>query len=150
MRFADFFTKQRIVAELKAKNKQEAIAELALLMKTSEEMLKYDLFLQDVYSRESLKSTGIGEGVAIPHARTDSVADFVAALGISRSGIEFESIDGKPAQIILVAATPIHKGINGYLRMMSLFTKALSKDSFRQALIKAKTADEIIEFLKKR
>jgi len=149
MRIADFLKEDRVLLKLEACNKEEAIKEVAGLLRSSKEVTDFDLFLKDVFSRESLNTTGIGEYIAIPHARTDAVKDFVIAFGRSLEGIEFDSLDKKPAKFIFLMGTPQEKGLNSYLKILAHLTRLLKRESFREALLKASSPKEVIEEFRK-
>ena len=144
MRLSDYFRKEMIKLNLKAEVKEEAIKELGSAMKGAKEITDYENFLKDVFEREALATTGICNGIAIPHARTDAVSQFVIAFGRSKRGVEFESLDGKPAKFIFLMGTPKDE-VNQYLKLLGRLTRLLKKESFRESLLKAQEAREIIE-----
>lgn len=149
MRIVDFLKEDRITLKLKAGDKEEAIKEMACLLGNAKEVIDFDLFLKDVFERESLNTTGIGEHIAIPHARTDAVKDFVIAFGRASEGIEFNSLDKKPAKFIFLMGTPKEKGLNSYLKILAHLTRLLKRESFKEALIKASGPKEVIEEFRK-
>ncbi|MFX1558175.1 MAG: PTS sugar transporter subunit IIA [Promethearchaeota archaeon] len=144
MNVVDYLTPENILLDLKAQNKEGAIKEIILLLKNRPEVSNFEMFLQDIFEREKLASTGIGNGVALPHARTDAVDDFVIAFGRSKKGIEFDSIDGQKAKIIFVMGTPRKKGLNLYLRILTHINRLLKKEAFRSSLMDASSFKDII------
>jgi len=147
MKIVDLLMPQSITLNLQAQNKTDAINELAALLKGRKEVNNLDTFIKDVFERESLNSTGIGDGVAVPHARTDEVNDFVIAFGRS-AGIEFDAIDKKPAKLIFLMGTPKGKGINNYLKILAKLTRLLSKAELKELLYAAKNVEEAINAFK--
>ena len=145
MKITDFLKEERMILDLKATGKKEAIKEIAGLLGSAYEILDHDLFLKDIFDREAVATTGIGNGIAIPHARTDSVKDFVVAFGRSTDGVEFESLDGKPVKLIFVMGTPKNKDLNSYLMLLAHLTRLLNKQDFRERLGLALSPKEIIE-----
>jgi len=145
IKIAAFLREDRIVLNMKSSSKKEAINELAELTKGTEEVLDYDTFLEDVFKREALISTGIGHNIAIPHARTDAVDDFIIVFGRSLHGIEFGSLDKKPAKLITLMGTPKVKGLNTYLRLLAQLTRLLKKNQLQEFLLKAQSPKEVIE-----
>lgn len=117
-------------------------------MKGAKEITDFESFLKDVFERENLSTTGICNGIAIPHARTDAVSQFVIAFGRSEEGVEFESLDGHPARLIFLMGTPKDE-VKEYLRLLGRLTRLLKEESFRESLLKAEKAREIIEAFKK-
>lgn len=145
IKIADFLREDRIVLNMKASSKKEAINELAKLIKGSEEVLDYDTFLEDVLKREALISTGIGHNIAIPHARTDAVNDFFIVFGRSLQGIDFNSIDKKPAKLITLVGTPKVEGLNTYLRLLAQLARLLKKNQLQQFLLETQSPKEVIK-----
>ena len=97
--------------------------------------------------REKLGSTGIGQGVAIPHGKSDSVESLVAALGVSKRGVDFESLDGEPVNLIfLLVAPPDSAG--QHLKALARISRLLKDKFFRQALREAKSLEEIQRIIK--
>ncbi|MBU4306141.1 MAG: PTS sugar transporter subunit IIA [Candidatus Omnitrophica bacterium] len=149
MNIGDYLKENRIILALKSKTKDEAIREIGECLKGSPDIVDFDGFLNGVFEREKLASTGIGQEVAIPHARTSLVKDFVIALGRSESGVEFNSVDAKPARLIFLMATPEDKGLNKYLKVLARLSRLLQKESFREALLKADSPRAIISGFQK-
>ncbi|MCF7870225.1 MAG: fructose PTS transporter subunit IIA [Candidatus Omnitrophica bacterium] len=149
MKIANYFNKDNILLNLEASGKSDAIKKLALLLVGSKKIIDFDQFLQDVFDREQLKTTGIGDQIAIPHARSDAVEDFVIAFGRIPQGMDFDSLDNKPAKLIFLMGTPANKGINNYLQILAYLTRILNKEDFRKDLLAAKSTGEIIEVFKK-
>jgi len=149
MRISDYLREDMICLNLKATGKEEAIRELGSFIRKAKEVSNYEMFLKDVMEREKLTSTGIGEEVAIPHARTDAVSGFVVAFGKSESGVEFESLDRKKARLIFLMGTPKTAGLDEYLVLLAHLTRLLKEESFRESLIKAQNPAEIIDIFKK-
>ncbi len=147
MRLSECFREKMIKLELEAQGKEEAIRELGKVMEGVKEITDQANFLKDVFEREALSTTGICNGIAIPHARTDTVSQFVIAFGRSEKGVEFESLDGRPAKLIFLMGTPKDE-VKQYLRLLGRLTKLLREDSFRESLLKAGKAGEIIEIFK--
>jgi len=145
----DFLREDRMLLNMKSSNKEEAINELAHLIKDAKEIIDYDTFLKDVFKRESLVTTGIGHYVAIPHARTDAVNDFVVAFGRSLEGIKFDSFDKKPAKFIVLMGTPKAKGLNSYLQLLAQVTRILKRKGFQDSLLKASSTKEVIDEFEK-
>jgi len=148
MRVSNYLKEEFCIMDLKATNKEEAIKEIALQLFKGGNILNLNEFIEDVLERETLGSTGIGHSIAIPHARTDAVKNFVIGFGYSVVGIDFNSLDGQKANLIfLMGADP--KELNLYLRLLAELSKLLMNSSFRRELMEARTAEEIIKTIKK-
>ncbi|MGA1870777.1 MAG: PTS sugar transporter subunit IIA [bacterium] len=144
-KIGEYLTHDRVVLDLRAKNKGEAIEEIAALLKNAPEVIDFDTFLREIFEREKLASTAVGNGIAIPHARTDVVENLVLAFGRSDRGIDFDSLDGEPTRLILIMGTPKKKGLNTYLRILAHLSRAFQKESFRNLLLTTSRVQDIIE-----
>jgi len=140
-----------ITMDLKVKEKGKVIEELVQLLvnagKITSPQAKKEI-LQALLQREALTSTGIGYGVAIPHAKTDAVSDVLMAFGRSKEGVDFEALDGQPVYLffLVVAATD---RTNEYLKLLAAIASLLKSESVRKALQEAKTAKEVLELIHK-
>jgi fructose-specific phosphotransferase system IIA component len=121
----------------------EAIKELAEVLRGAEEVRDFDAFVNDIFEREKDGTTGIGNRVAAPHARTDAVNRFVIAIGKSDEGVDFESIDGEPVKILFLMGTP-KSPLGDYLKMLAHLMRLLKERDFVENLIGAQSASEMI------
>jgi PTS system nitrogen regulatory IIA component len=146
MNIMDFLCKDAITLDLKAQNKKDAIIELIELLKESKKIKKTDEIINVVLERENLGSTGVGHGVAIPHGKTDVLSEQVGVLGISKKGIEFNSLDGEPVYIIFLLVGPVE--VTGqHLKALSRISR-LFKDKFlRQAIKDAQTKEDVVKII---
>jgi len=147
MKISDHISEKTICLDLENTTKDDVIRELSELLKESEYVTDFDVFLKDVFEREKLGATGIGNGIAIPHARTDAVHNIIIAFGRSSQGIDFNGVDDKPAKLVFLMGTP-KKDVNKYLQVLAHLTRLLKKESFRQQLLEAQNADEILNAIK--
>ncbi len=144
-RLLDLVPEAAIEVELRATTKEEAVREMSGRLAAAVPGLSPEALTQAVLKRESLASTGLGEGVAIPHARVPGIARPVAAFARSE-GVEFDSLDGRPAQLLFLLATPPHDE-GAHLRALSKIGRLLSSDYLRERLLKAKSTAEVREIL---
>ena len=149
MLVSSYLKENQISLDIKAANKNEAIKELSLLLKNCKNIADFDGFIQDVFSREALSTTGIGNEIGIPHARSEAVKDFVIAFGRSEDGVEFASLDGNPVKLIFLMGTPKEKNLTQYLQLLSKLTRLLKDKSFRETLLKVQSPEEILAEFKK-
>ncbi|MDR2395854.1 MAG: PTS sugar transporter subunit IIA [Endomicrobium sp.] len=146
MKIMDFLSQDSILVDLKATDKKSAIVELAGVLKNTEKIKDTDDIINVVLEREKLGSTGIGQGVAIPHGKTDLLQEQIGVLGISRKGIEFNSLDGELVHIIFLLVGPVEVA-GQHLKALSRISR-LFKDKFlRQAIKDAKTAQEVVKLI---
>jgi mannitol/fructose-specific phosphotransferase system IIA component (Ntr-type) len=134
------------VVDLKATDKDGALVELVSAVATSESVEDEDALLQAVRDRELLLSTGIGLGIAIPHARIPSVREFVVAVGRHDAGIDFGSIDGKPVRIVVLIAGP-QDAQKPYLELLAQISKRLKLEAVREQVIAETDPAAVVEIL---
>ena len=140
---ADYFTEERIILDLKATDKAGAMAELGVVLETAPEMKDYGRFIEDVMEREKMATTGIGNGIALPHARTDAVSGVLLAAGRSPNGVDFKSVDGNAAKLVVLIGTPKSSGLNHYLKLLAYLTRVTRKQGFMREIMNAGTREEI-------
>ena len=134
------------VVPLAANGKEAALAELVASAGTSEHVEDADALLQAVQEREGLLSTGIGLGIAIPHARIAAVREFVVAVGLHADGLEFGSIDGKPVHIVVLIAGP-QDAKKPYLELLAQISKRLKMEDVRDRIVKTEDKGEVVRLL---
>ena len=130
LNFSSNISAARVVMRLAAKTKAEALRELVELAAQSPKVKNKEEFHKRVLEREEINNTGIGNGIAIPHARTDAVDDVVVTLGISPEGIDYDSMDGKPARIIILFGVN-EKAHELYLKTLGKRRGAVQAHRFR-------------------
>lgn len=128
-------------------DKKEIIEGLAKLLFKQYSELDEKEALYSLVARENLLSTGIGEGIAIPHARLDQCNDVYVAIGLMRNEVDFNSLDGKPVQIVILAFFPKDK-VNLQLRMLAKVSRLMQKEELKTELMTARTAQEAYEIIK--
>lgn len=132
---------------LSSKNKFSAIEELASVFNSTDSCDNLPLLIQALKEREEIMSTGIGFGIAIPHAKIHTVKKIAYAIGISKEGINFDSMDGELVRLIIlvIAGESQHRD---YLKLLSHIMSILKKDDIKEKIISASSSDEIIAILK--
>jgi len=140
----EVISEDRIV-DLKAETKEEALRELVAVMATSNCVLDKEALFGAILEREKTLSTGVGIGVAIPHAMIPEVTGFVAAIGRSHRGIEFDALDEKPVRIVVMIAASDKHSRGEYLKLLSRLMQKLRSKDFRRRIMFAKTARDIRE-----
>jgi nitrogen PTS system EIIA component len=135
----------RLVVFLESENRDDALQELVSLLNKSDKLLDPELFFQAILEREKIVSTGIGLGVAIPHAKLEGYDDFFIAIGIQRKkGIEWNALDGAPVRLVFMIGGPDNKQTE-YLKILSHLTMAIKNEERRKKLLKAYHPQEVIE-----
>ncbi len=135
MKILDFLNDKAVSADIKREDKKGVIEELTDLLISSGELkskARGDI-LKVLLNREALGSTGIGQGVAIPHGKSEHVKELVAAIGISKKGINFDSLDGEPAHIFFLLLAPMESS-GPHLKALARISKILKDKYFRDSL----------------
>ena len=143
MKITDLLSKDAIKLNGVMSSKEEAINQLIELMTTNGNILDKEKYKQVVLKREEEGSTGIGEGIAIPHGKTDAVTKPGLSAMVVPDGVEFNSLDGQPAKLLFLIAAPNTKD-NVQLDVLSRLSTLLMDTEFRKALLNAKTPEEFL------
>jgi PTS system nitrogen regulatory IIA component len=143
MEIKDVLDEKMMVFDLKAKTKGEVLEELVKVLKENDVVDDEKGFLEVVKKREEEFSTGIGYGVAIPHGKSSLVKKPSIVFGKSQNGIDYNSMDGKPAHLFFLIAVPDNSN-ELHLKVLADLSRALMHKEVREALEKASTPEEVI------
>lgn len=146
MKITEILRKEFILEELKAKSKREVLVELVGVFSKGQVKLDPDAMLHVLLEREKLGSTGIGDGIAIPHGKLAGLEEMAVAFGRSREGIDFEAMDGKPAHLLFLLMAP-ENSVGQHLKALAKISRMLKDEAFRKKLLAAKGCDELFEAL---
>jgi PTS system nitrogen regulatory IIA component len=146
MQLDQIFKVEFINADLLAKNKDEALAELVNTIIKGGIKLNYSSIIEVLKQRESLGSTGIGDGVAIPHGKIAELDDIVVAFGRSTEGVSYNSLDGKPVHLFFLLLAP-ENSAGQHLKILAKISKMLKEADFRKKLIKAKSQSDLYQVI---
>lgn len=150
VKITDYMSEDLISLKLKSKNKDDVLMELADLIAVSPEVHNEEnVIYKALIEREKLGSTGIGKGVAIPHAKTDAADRLTIAFGISKEKIDFKSLDNESVNIFFVFASPM-KDSQVYLKVLARISRLIREEEFRNELLACKTPAEVIECINKK
>ena len=147
MRLSELLNPQAIHLRMTARGKREAIAELVQVLESGHGVASQGEILDRVLRREAMMSTGIGNGVAIPHGKARLVDRLVAACGVAPEGIEFESVDGEPAFLFILLVAPESGGAL-HVKVLANISRLLKEETVRQALREASSPDAFLATLK--
>ena len=142
-----YLDKNCISVNLKGNTKDEILEEMLTLLCQSGAVENREMVKQALKEREASMSTGIGNGIAIPHTKTNGVKETCVAIGIKADGMDYASLDGKPAKIFVMLVSPVD-GSNPLMRAMAAFSGALMHEEVRSSLLNARKPEEVIEILK--
>jgi len=142
-----FFKENLFIPELNARNKTNAIAELLDLFVKEKYIRNRDIVLEMLHQRETLGSTGIGKGVAIPHGRTTAASEVIIAFGKSEKGVDFDAIDNKPVHLFFMVIAPPNDEGNVYLPILGSLVTILNDKNNRDKLQKVTAFPQFISII---
>lgn len=146
MKLLDFLQKERLVPDLNAHQKEGVLAELAEVLVATDVIKNTKDAVQVLQEREKLGSTGIGEGIAIPHGKLKELKDVVAVFGRSREGVDFDSMDGAPVNLFFLLMAP-ENSASTHLKALARISRLLKDRAFREELLQAGSRDELFEII---
>jgi PTS system nitrogen regulatory IIA component len=146
MKIQDIVSPESIIEDLRAGTKEGVLRELSEVVAKIVPKLSADSLTAILMERESLGSTGIGDGVAIPHGKVAGIEHLVAAFGRSRNGVPFHSLDGQPAYLFFLIVAPEYSA-GMHLKALARISRLLKNEPFRRSLIEAADADDLRRIL---
>ncbi len=146
MKIADVLQKEAVVTDLKSTDKKGVIEEMVIPAARMAGVKTQEL-VRVLMERERLGSTGIGGGIGIPHGKLKGIDSLILGFGLSRKGVDFESIDGRPTHIFFLLVTP-ENSIDVHLRMLARISGILKNEVFRKRLMNAADPDEILTIIR--
>jgi len=146
MKILDVLPKEAILADLTSRDKKGVIEELVSAVTRTADVNREDL-VRVLMDRERLGSTGIGGGIGIPHGKLSGLESLILCFGLSRKGVDFESMDGRPTHIFFLLITP-ENSTGLHLKLLARISKLLKNDLFKAKLLNAADRDDIFEAIK--
>jgi PTS system nitrogen regulatory IIA component len=144
MRLSELLEEDNVILDLKARDKKRAIEELTEAIVKSNPLLDKDSLVKVLLERERLGSTGIGDGVAIPHGKFHGVSEPIISFGRSLKGLDFESMDGQPVFLFFLLVAP-ESSASAHLKALARIAKILKNGTFRKILMEGSTREEIYQ-----
>ena len=144
MKVMDILVKDAVILDLQSESKSDVIAEMAQALVAATPELELNELVEVLEAREKLQSTGIGEGIAIPHGKLNKIPCLMASFARSRSGVDFESIDGKPTHLLFLLVVPENSG-GQHLKALARISRFFRDDEFRHRLEEASSADDVFK-----
>ena len=147
MTIGELLSEDLITDSLQGENKFEVIAELLDLLVKKGLVKDRETAYQDLVEREHYLSTGLENGLAVPHAKTSAATQLLISFGLSRKGVEFDSLDGKPAHFIFLVLSP--RDTSGpHIKILAQITRNFRNGEVGKKLLEAKSPQEILEIFK--
>jgi PTS system nitrogen regulatory IIA component len=143
MKIMDILVRDAVILDVESADKPAVLERLARAVAGAEPGLEASQLLQVLVERENLQSTGIGDGVAIPHGKLPGLHRLLAGFARSRSGVDFESIDGQPTYLFFLLVVPEHSG-GMHLKALARISRFFRDAAFRKALMEAESREDVL------
>lgn len=147
MKISDILDETRILTNMEGDSKSDVINSLIDLVAVSPKVLDKEKVKEAIFEREKIMSTGVGNGFAIPHGKTDAVSDIVAAFAVTKKPINYEALDEQPVRLIFLL---IGKGnmVGPHIKLLSRISRLMNKEEFRKKLLEAPSPKDVMEIFK--
>jgi PTS system nitrogen regulatory IIA component len=146
MKIMDYLDEERVIPDLQGMDKASVLKELSSVLVKPCHVTSVEDLLQVLLDREKLGSTGIGEGIAIPHGRLKKLKTFFISFGRSLKGVDFDSIDRKPSQLFFLVMAPENSAVDN-LKLLSRIVTLLKEPSFKKRLMGAQSQKELFQII---
>ena len=146
MKISDILKKEHVIKELNSCDKKNVLDELSSFLEDEGEITNKESLLAALIEREKLGSTGIGENVAIPHAKISEIDKIITVFGRSKNGVEFESLDQKPVNFIFLVIAP-ENSTSQHLKALARISRLFKNASLRESVLRTNEADQIYSIL---
>lgn len=146
MKITEMLTEKTIILDLTTTDKTSTIEALASSLNVASKLHDLETFIEAIHEREELGSTGVGFGIAIPHAKTSAVKVPALAFGFHKEGVDYASLDDEPAHLFFMIAAP-ESANNLHLQTLAKLSRKLIDEDFREALKRCTTIEEVITHL---
>jgi PTS system fructose-specific IIC component len=144
MKVYELLDTKNILTEFNSENKNDVINELVDLLKGDERVLDLEEIRKCVFEREEKMSTGVGKGFAIPHGKTNSVTDILAAFGKSKTPIEYNSLDSEPVHLVFLLIGKENL-LAKHIKLLSRISRLMNNEEFRKRLVEAESKESILK-----
>jgi len=147
MRISDILTEDLVVNGLKGDSKEDILEAMIGLVAQSPRVLDRSKVQNAIFEREKIMSTGVGNGFAIPHGKTDAVSDIVAAFAVTAKPIDYESLDEKPVRLVFLLVGKDNL-VGPHIKLLSRISRLMNKEEFRTRLLATKSSREILDLFR--
>jgi fructose-specific phosphotransferase system IIA component len=144
MKISDILTEETVVTGLHGNSKDEIIDAMINLVAVSPKVTDKEKVREAIFERERIMSTGVGNGFAIPHGKTDAVSDIVAAFAVTAEPIDYQSLDEKPVRLVFLLIGK-DSMVGPHIKLLSRISRLMNKEAFRNRLLGLKTSKEILD-----
>jgi fructose-specific phosphotransferase system IIA component len=147
MKISDILTENLVVTGLEGNSKDEIIDAMIDLVATSPKVVDKAKVRDAIFEREKIMSTGVGNGFAIPHGKTDAVSDIVAAFATTANPIDYQSLDEKPVRLVFLLVGKDNM-VGPHIKLLSRISRLMSKEDFRKHLLEVRSPKEVLDMFK--
>jgi fructose-specific phosphotransferase system IIA component len=144
MKISDILTENLVATGLPGTTKNEVIDAMIELVATSPKVMDKEKVRKAIFEREEIMSTGVGNGFAIPHGKTEAVSDIVAAFAVTAQPIDYQSLDEKPVRLVFLLVGKDNL-VGPHIKLLSRISRLMNKEEFRRRLLDLKSPGEILE-----
>ncbi|HKB84918.1 MAG TPA: PTS sugar transporter subunit IIA [Ignavibacteriaceae bacterium] len=148
MKVSELLNPGVIIADLKGNKKEEVINELIDLFKEDSRVQDVEKVRSAVLDREKIMSTGVGKGFAIPHGKTNSITDIIAAFGKTKNPVDYDALDNQPVHLVFLLVGKDNL-VSKHIKLLSRISRMMNKDDFRNRLLEAGSAEVILDIFNK-
>lgn len=148
MKVSELLNPGVIISDLKGNKKEEVINELIDLFKSDSRVQDVEKVRSAVLDREKIMSTGVGKGFAIPHGKTNSITDIIAAFGKTKNPVDYDALDNQPVHLVFLLVGKDNL-VSKHIKLLSRISRMMNKDEFRNRLLEAESAEEILDIFHK-
>lgn len=148
MKISDILNESLVATGLAGSSKDVIINAMIDLVKTSPKVLNIDRVREAIFEREKIMSTGVGNGFAIPHGKTDAVSDIVAAFAVTAEPIDYQSLDEKPVRLVFLLVGK-DSMVGPHIKLLSRISRLMNKEEFRKRLLELETPSQIIDIFRR-
>jgi len=147
MRISDILTEDLIVTGLEGNSKEAVINAMIDLVGNSPKVIDKEKVRTAIFDREKIMSTGVGNGFAIPHGKTDAVSDIVAAFAVTEKPIDYESLDEKPVRLVFLLVGKDNL-VGPHIKLLSRISRLMNKEEFRRRLLEPQSSREVLDLFR--
>ncbi|HEV8538561.1 MAG TPA: PTS sugar transporter subunit IIA [Bacteroidota bacterium] len=148
MKISDILEEKLVATHLQGNSKDAIINEMVDLVAHSSKVIDKEKVRSAIFEREKIMSTGVGNGFAIPHGKTDAVSDIVAAFGITAGPINYQALDEKPVRLVFLLVGKDNL-VGPHIKLLSRISRLMNKEEFRARLLELQSPNEVIEAFKR-
>jgi|SRR5208283_1491989 len=147
MKISDILDESSIRTQLAGNTKDEIILEMIDIVAASKKVLDKEKVKEAIFEREKIMSTGVGNGFAIPHGKTDAVSDIVAAFAVTATSIDYQSLDEQPVRLVFLLVGK-DSMVGPHIKLLSRISRLMNKEEFRKKLLSAASPKEVLEIFR--